>query len=731
MPKSSKGDGKNIKEVNVFSSTSGLNITLEIISHKAKEGLNADWITCFAPNSSSGRMRVLVNLGLNNEQFSHFQSECSKFTLRDFIGPEKISQTLIINGKSEEIYGIAELIFGYTDAETITISPSIMYGQLLGYMVCGYNRKKSVPKDINQKAEPFADQMALALKYNQLDKITRRQNARLAALLDLSTTIYSSLNYEDVLEKVAVYSKDLVGADSCSIYIRRKFTGELEPIVVKDFLYSEQLKKHIIKPGEGVTGKAVLEKEGKIANEDEKEAEYFRFLEIKANLSSVIAVPLIWSEEVLGAISLRKWERGRFSKGDLDILTIFARQAADAIENARLFESLENAYNELSTAQEQLIMSEKLRALGEMAAGIAHDFNNLLGVILGNSQLLQRLTDNSKQLGGLRAIEEAALNGAETVRRIQEFTCVASPGKMEEIDPNELIKEAIEVTKPKWKDDAQRKGIFIKIETELNAKKPIFGNLSDLKEAIGNLIRNSVDALPNGGNIIVRSREENDTLYIEVEDNGIGMNEETAKKVFFPFFTTKHKQGTGLGLAVTYGIVSRHKGEITVKSSLGKGTIFRIKLPLKTENVSPAVLEDLTEVRGRKAHILIIDDDENIRNILEEMLNYSGHTVVVAHGGRDGIEKFEPGRFDMVFTDLGMPEISGWDVAREIKNKDKSIPLVLISGWGAQLDEETLQDSGVDLVVAKPFKLEKLIDVVSRAFLIKEGKLKYNSPLSL
>jgi len=134
-------------------------------------------------------------------------------------------------------------------------------------------------------------------------------------------------------------------------------------------------------------------------------------------------------------------------------------------------------------------------------------------------------------------------------------------------------------------------------------------------------------------------------------------------------------------------------------------------------------------VGDRKARILVIDDDENILNIIYEMLTNCGHSIVTAVGGKEGIEKFQPEAFDMVFTDLGMPEVSGWDVVRNVKNRDSMMPTILISGWGAQLDDEALANSKVDFVVAKPFQLQKLLDIINRAFLVKEGKASHDMAL--
>jgi len=279
----------------------------------------------------------------------------------------------------------------------------------------------------------------------------------------------------------------------------------------------------------------------------------------------------------------------------LKLVSIFAENAAIAIEKAELYEelrkkteTLEQTIQELKSTQEQLIQSEKLRALGDLASGVAHDFNNILAVILGRTQLLLRRVKDEDLLKWLKVIEQLANDGAKTVERMQKFTRMQRAGLetgFQELDINKMVHDVVEITRPKWKDEAELKSIKIEVETDLGRLSQPIGNASEIKEVMTNLVFNSVEALPEGGKIVIKSRMRGDDVQVSVSDSGIGMIEEVRRKVFEPFFTTKKDKRKGLGLSVAYGVIARHNGEITVDSQLGEGTTFTIRLPAKQEKL--------------------------------------------------------------------------------------------------------------------------------------------------
>ncbi len=386
---------------------------------------------------------------------------------------------------------------------------------------------------------------------------------------------------------------------------------------------------------------------------------------------------------------------------------------------------------EKKKVESMLLQSEKLKSLGELAGGVAHDFNNVLAAILGRVQLLSMSleTPSGKQerrkvmrelRKGLKIIEKASLDGAETVRRIQEFSRRRTDDKyFTQVDINELIDNALDFTKTRWKDETESKGIKIKIKKELSPLPSIAGSASELREVFTNFINNALDAMPQGGEIKIRTCKEDNYISIRVEDTGRGISEAIRDRIFDPFYTTKGPQSTGLGMSVSYGIITRHKGTISVDSQEGKGTTFTIKIPIKeVEVVKEKKVQGLPR-KGRKGNILIVEDEEDIRILLSEILTSDGHLVSVASDGKKGVEIFRKGSFDLVMTDLGMPGMSGWEVASSVKKLAPEVIVVIITGWDIRLGRDELKQKGVDMVVNKPFKVKQVLKLVQEAIEIK------------
>ena len=363
--------------------------------------------------------------------------------------------------------------------------------------------------------------------------------------------------------------------------------------------------------------------------------------------------------------------------------------------------------------QERLIRGEKLRALGELAAGVAHDFNNNLGIILGRTQLLQtRVTDPDLQ-SGLEVIRQAAMDGGQTVRRIQQYTRVREELQQEVLHLPSVAAEVIEITKGKWKNEAQRRGVNVDIRIEASAPEPILGTRAEIREALTNLIFNAVDALPRGGTIVIRVQSNGGESILEVEDNGVGMVEHVKSRMFEPFFTTKGLSGNGLGLSMVYGIVSRHRGSVEVESKEKVGTIVRMRFPA----VDPASAEQRISKRTPapfQARLLVVDDEVDLVAVMRDALTREGHVVTTATGGEEGIQKFRQGTFDAVLTDLGMPDVSGWEVARVVRKEGgRKVVLGLVTGWGATVSDEVMDAHGIDFVVSKPFEVGTLATKVN------------------
>ncbi len=369
--------------------------------------------------------------------------------------------------------------------------------------------------------------------------------------------------------------------------------------------------------------------------------------------------------------------------------------------------------------EEELFRAEKLGAIAEMATGVAHDFNNALAAILGNTQLLLYTAQDEETKETLRTIVKVTQDSAQTVRRLQDFTKKRVPQELSSVDVNAVVRDSIGITKPKWKDEAQSKEVSIEIVSSFGEIPPVRGNDSELRGVFTNMILNAIEAMPEGGKIEISTFKKKENVIIQISDTGIGIAEEAKKKIFEPFFTTKPFTNSGLGLSMSYGIVKRFGGEIEVVSEEGYGTTFTIILPVgeteKEEPVSPQMIK-----QGRQARILVIDDEEVVRNVLSRTLANVNHQVTLAADGEKGVQLFREGTFDMVLTDLGMPGMSGWEVCRMIKKISPDTPVGMITGWGADMSQSKVDEYGLDFVISKPFDINQILNVVAETMESKE-----------
>lgn len=375
---------------------------------------------------------------------------------------------------------------------------------------------------------------------------------------------------------------------------------------------------------------------------------------------------------------------------------------------------------ELKETQDKLIQSERLRSLGVITTGVAHDFNNILGVILGRTQLLIRKLKSSEIVDDLQIIEKSALKGSATIRRMQDYTRIRKDETFVPVQMNEIIDEVIEITKTRWKDEAENKGIRIDIEKKCDDIPYVTGNASELKDVLINVLFNAFDSMPSGGKVAIKTYLEpiHDEQWVttEISDNGCGMVENIQSKVFDPFFTTKSEQGTGLGMSTAYGIIQRHKGEITFKSKENEGTTFYIRLmaALFVHQVpSEKPLEKGTAEKPKKFAILVVDDDEAVRTTLAEMLEIQEHDVSMASSGPEAVRMVMQRHYDIMFTDLGMPGMSGWELSQEVRQRSPQTHVVMITGWGTQLDQQKAAESNVKKILPKPVSYDEIMHVVS------------------
>jgi len=363
--------------------------------------------------------------------------------------------------------------------------------------------------------------------------------------------------------------------------------------------------------------------------------------------------------------------------------------------------------------RERAARADKLRALGQLASGVAHDFNNSLAAILGRAQLLRRQTKDFALLRNIEIIQTAAQDAAATVRRIQTFARKSPAKEFELVEMRGLLNDAVEITRTRWHNEARLRGLDYQVTLEAEDGLLTNGSASELREVFVNLIVNAIDAMPQGGRLAIACGSDGERLKLSFADTGGGMPEDVREKVFEPFFSTKGAQGTGLGLSVSYSIIERHGGSIRVVSELGRGTTFAIELPASPAQSAP--LERRAEMPDSPAlRILVIDDEPPVRETLADMLVALNHKVALADSGRAGLQRLVGSSFDLVFTDLAMPEMDGWETAREIRRLSPQTTIVMVTGYGTGTVPPNGESGLIDAILGKPFDFDQVGEVITR-----------------
>ena len=405
--------------------------------------------------------------------------------------------------------------------------------------------------------------------------------------------------------------------------------------------------------------------------------------------------------------------------------------ANQAEQAERHVEELSHYIAEQERIREQFSQMEKLSALGELASGVAHDFNNTLAGILGRAQLILRTNDPEKIQRGLNIIIKTAEDGAKTVKRIQDFARQRRDHDFEPVSIDQILFDVSEITRPRWKDRAEASNVQITVDLQIHSKARVMGDESELREVLVNMVFNAVDAMPNGGNLTLAAEDVDNTVVISVTDTGTGMAPEVKSRIFDPFFTTKGKAGMGLGLAVGFGIIRRHEGSVEVESEVNAGTQFKIILPkaniteeaagtLEAQHRAAIAETHNADVKrsfeGPQPKILVVDDEDAVRELLRDLLEAEGCRVYLAPGGREALSLFAVHEFDGIFTDVGMPGMSGWELAHAIRESNKKVPIAVITGWGEAVGSDEQKQARVNWVVTKPFRAERISELAQEIY---------------
>lgn len=366
----------------------------------------------------------------------------------------------------------------------------------------------------------------------------------------------------------------------------------------------------------------------------------------------------------------------------------------------------------LADSRVSLSRNDDLRTLGETVGGLAHNLNNSLAAILAYSEMMLRDAQGDAARRRLTVMRDVALEASATVRRLQEIVSRQPQVAFGPVGLPAVIAEALEMTAPRWRDEAQRRGVVIAVSQDLEALPPVEGNAFELRDALLRLILNAVAAMPQGGCLQIRAAsEESGWVVVEVRDTGVGMPEEERRRIMARARDLRPGPDSGRGLLHVSDIVERHGGSLSIESEAGKGTVVRMRLHASCFQIILPSEGKVDRVLAPEdtARVLLVDDDPRLVAVLSDMLRSEGHAVTTATNGEEALALFDPAAHDVVITDLGMPRMNGWEVAERIKTRSATTAVFILTGWGEGVSADE-SSQFVDRVIAKPVSAESLLD---------------------
>ena len=370
--------------------------------------------------------------------------------------------------------------------------------------------------------------------------------------------------------------------------------------------------------------------------------------------------------------------------------------------------------------EREVVHLERMRATTELAAGVSHNLNNMLTAVLGPAQLLLRCHDDPQVHQEAEAILTAGRRASDLVERLSRAVRASQGELTGSVCLNRQVREVVELSRHRWQDEPAARGVSIEVVTELGETPDIIGDPDELDDVILNMVLNAVQAMPEGGSLTLTTRTVDAGVQLTVRDTGIGMDAETCRRVFEPFFTTKLDVGSGLGMSMVHGTVSRWGGTIEVASTAGQGSTFTLWFPASTVAVASEDPAAAAVTSVRSGRLLVVEDDEGVGQILDRLLSPT-HAVEVMADGREALERFVPGRYDVALIDLGLPGLSGDQVAAQMRLADPSVATVLVTGWVLAPDDTRRRR--FDFQIQKPFgDLDEVEAVVAQAIELHDSR---------
>lgn len=550
-------------------------------------------------------------------------------------------------------------------------------------LICDTERTGVV--SANKVCQLAARQMDVVFNFVALELRDRAVSHLLDAVLRLTAIKFEDLDFNGARERIGKLAEELSGVLEATLILSGD--NNYEGILSEFLTLSQAGQGQESRPSMGTTLKVV----------------------VKSNSEVMIALDL--DTRPFGFVRFMSADETGFGEDAIESLSMFCSYVAVTLSNFNLALRQKRINDDLRRAQDRLVKSESMAALGDMASGLAHDFNNMLGAIVGRLELLKISTDDSKLIEKLDVIEGLAKEGGERIRRLQEYAISVKPVNLQPLDLLALF-ERYSAEGHVWSGAAESKKIQVQFHSNPDSKAIIEGQAEDICILLDSIISNAVEATSPGGDVTVQVEVTDEQAKIKVHDSGPGIPVSIKNKIFNPFFSTKREKGAGLGLSLAHGIALRHGGAISAQSQESMGATFTTIFPLVKSPVkqSEEPTEEETTIQMR---VMVVDDDAQIREVLGDMLAMLDQEVEVFPDGQTALAAFPNGQFDLVITDLGMPGMSGLEFVREIRKIDSEIPIALVTGWGAQLDKADVIAKGVKTVLAKPFYLSEIKELLA------------------
>ncbi len=559
----------------------------------------------------------------------------------------------------------------------------------------------------------------------KIEKALEKKDLKmLVALYEASNVIFSTIELDKLLKIILEMLQNVLGADEGSIMLLDE-SRKLR-IAASHSIDGEEARLVRLEIGDRVAGLVAKEKHGRLFVGGLEKYDEFKGIASKAGIHSSIVCPLLCQDRLLGVLTLNKTGKGEnFTLADLQSASVFASQAALAIQNAKLYANLQDAYKKLEQAQEDLIRSEKLASIGRLVAGVAHELNNPLTSVIGYSQLAQDTSDLKEIRRQLPIIYTEARRCSSIVKDLLLFARRHKPD-YQAVDSVVLIREILK----SMSLDLQKKKIAVQ-ENFSSSSMMIEADPHLLKQVFANILTNAHQALEEvqrQRRMEIAARQENGSVIFSIKDNGPGIPQENLRRIFDPFYTTKEVgKGTGLGLSLSYGIVKEHAGKLTVESQPGKETVFIIELPLKSREGLPAPAPKKAEPGGlripKETRVLLVEDEPAIRKLIRRLLSEGGVSPEEAADGEAALGKIREGRYDLILCDYRMPKLNGvnfFEEAIRLKPELAGHFLFITGSTEFMHNFETFFKENSLNCLNKPFTRDEFISLVNR--MMEKGK---------